>query len=241
MMLTKELAFNKAGYAVIDEFLTAEQCQDILEQIANYRNSNEVVEVYRPRRERSLHYFVINGEQIEGNFPQIQQLYQDVGKVAIEVSGQNLIPLNNKIPAVNINIVRPGGEYRWHYDRNAVTALLYLNTVEGGEIELYPNYRIALGSQKFTVLQRVFDELLQLRLVRHLFSNKISVKPRAGMLLIMRGDRCLHSVTPVAGDQERINVVMSYDKPGAQVSVEKGLDSYLYTTKKQVSSDPNYI
>lgn len=144
MMLAKE-SFNKAGYAVIDEFLTAEQCQEILAQIASYRKSNEVVEVYRPRRERSLHYFVINGEQIEGNFNQIGQLYQNVGELAIEISGQNLVPLSNKIPAVNINIVRPGGEYRWHYDRNAVTALLYLNAVEGGEIELYPNYRIALG------------------------------------------------------------------------------------------------
>lgn len=67
------------------------------------------------------------------------------------------------------------------------------------------------------------------------------MQPRAGMMLIMRGDKCLHSVTPVSGTQERINVVMSYDKPGAQFSVEKGLDSYLYTTQKQVASDPNYI
>lgn len=36
----------------------------------------------------------------------------------------------------------PGGEYRWHYDRNAVTAILYLNEVPGGETEIFPNFRL---------------------------------------------------------------------------------------------------
>jgi hypothetical protein len=240
-MLGKESEFKTDGYAVIDEFLTAGQCSEILAQIASYRENHEVVEVYRPFRERSLHYFVINGELIEGHFPQIWQLYEEVGELATQISGQDLVPLSNKMPAVNINIVRPGGEYRWHYDRNAVTALLYLNGVEGGEIELYPNYRMAIGSQKFTFGQKLLDGILQQRWVRDVFGRKISEQPRGGMMLIMKGDQCLHSVRPVTGDRERINVIMSYDKLGAQFSVEKGLDSYLYTTEKQASSDPNYI
>jgi hypothetical protein len=40
------------------------------------------------------------------------------------------------------NITPPGGEYRWHYDRNAATAILYLNEVPGGETEMFPNYRL---------------------------------------------------------------------------------------------------
>ncbi|HET8840930.1 MAG TPA: hypothetical protein VFN35_05650 [Ktedonobacteraceae bacterium] len=41
---------------------------------------------------------------------------------------------------MNGNIMLAGGEYRWHYDQNTITALLYPNKGDGGEIEFYPNY-----------------------------------------------------------------------------------------------------
>ncbi len=47
------------------------------------------------------------------------------------------------------------------YDRNAVTAILYLNTVSGGETEMYPEYRIHLGKRKGARFQKWLDVLLQ--------------------------------------------------------------------------------
>lgn len=232
---------EKAGYLIIDHFATAQQCEEILDLVASYREKYELTEIYRPDKERSLKYFVINGEEIERNFPEVQKLYKRVNQLVNQVGNYNLVPLSNKIPAVNINIVTPGGEYRWHYDRNAVTALLYLNAVQGGEIELYPNYRIGLSNQKFTFLQKDLDAILKSRFIRDLLGKKITISPRPGMMILMKGDRCLHSVKAVEGNQERINIVMAYDSPEAQFPVEKELDSYLYTNAKQVSSDPNYV
>ena len=52
-----------------------------------------------------------------------------------------MAPIEDAVAARNINVTPPGGEYRWHYDRNAVTAIIYLNEVPGGETEIFANYR----------------------------------------------------------------------------------------------------
>ncbi|NER87779.1 MAG: 2OG-Fe(II) oxygenase [Moorea sp. SIO3A2] len=235
---------KRLGYLIIDNFLTIRECETLLKTIANYRQKKyEVTEVYRPFKERDLRYFVINGQQIEKYLPEVWQLYENVNLLVNKVSSQVLFPLSNKLPAVNINIIKPGGEYRWHYDRNAVTALLYLNSVEGGELEMYPNYRLRFGrkNQQFTFIQKCLDAVVKLKLIRYFFGKKVFIKPRQGMIVIMQGDKCLHSVKALEGEQERINVVMSYDFPGVEFIVEKGLDSYLYTNQKGISSDPNYV
>ena len=233
--------FISRGYLVIDNFFTIKQCEETLNLIANYRQEYGVTEVNRSYKERDLRYSVINGQQVESYLPTIWQLYEKVNLLVNEVSRQDLVPLSNKMPTVNINIIKPGGEYRWHYDRNAVTALLYLNTVAGGELEVYPNYRIGNKKQKFSWLQKYSDALLKLKLIRNYFGKKVSLKPRQGMMVIMRGDRCLHSVKSLEGKQERINIVMAYDVPGREFPVDQRLNSYLYTNQEQTSSDANYI
>jgi hypothetical protein len=50
-------------------------------------------------------------------------------------------------------------QYRWHYDRNAVTGILYLNEVSGGETEMYSGCRIYLGRYKDTIAQRWLDKI----------------------------------------------------------------------------------
>ena len=87
---------NQKGYQIIDDFLTGEQCRDLLEAIASYRSTEEVVEVYRQEKERSLHYFVIDGEKIEKHLPEVIRLYLDVNQVVNRISGKNLAPLSNK-------------------------------------------------------------------------------------------------------------------------------------------------
>ena len=232
---------TNSSYLVINDFFSIKQCEETLDLITKYRQEYQVTEVNRPYQERDLRYSVINGQQVENYLPTIWQLYENVNLLVNKVSGQNLVPLSNKMPTVNINIIKPGGEYRWHYDRNAITALLYLNTVKGGELEIYPNYRLGNKNQKFSWAQKSWDALLKHKLIRNLFGKKVSIKPRQGMIVIMQGDRCLHSVKSLEGKQERINIVMAYDVPGQEFPVEQGLNSYLYTTQEQSSSDANYI
>jgi 2OG-Fe(II) oxygenase superfamily len=232
--------YDAKGYCIVDRFLAPEECGRLLALIGRYREVHSVVEIHRETRRRSLKYGVIDGHNIKNNLPYIFKLYNDVEAILHEVSGQRLAPLADERVGVNVNITWVGGEYRWHYDRNACTAIIYLNEVAGGETELYPNYRLRLPFARDSRLQRWLDGLLQLGPVLALLGKPITVRPRAGTMLVMQGNRCLHSVRQVEGDTERIVIVLSYDVPGATFAIAEKLDAYLYTQEEVASPDPNY-
>lgn len=238
----KRSSFESSGYRVIDDYLSREECDEHLELIASYTEQYGVPEIYRPMKHRSLRYKVIDGEQIREHLSKIWKLYQSViNELVSQVTNSHFVALANARVGVNVNIMSPGlSEYRWHYDRNAITAILYLNEVEGGETELYPNYRILVKNKNHMRIQQMLDRSLQVGLIRDVFGGKTVIKPSPGRLTIMRGDRCWHSVRSVQGTRERISVILAYDVPDAQFPMETSLDSYLYTQENQTSSDPNY-
>ncbi len=240
-LLPAKASLNPSGYCVLHRYAAALRCAALLEQVAVYRDGHDVPTVERRERERSLRYKVIDGPAIRRFLPDIQRLYIDeVLPLVRRLSGTDLVPLAHEKACVNINITPPGGEYRWHYDRNAVTAILYLNAVPGGETEMYPNYRLWLGRWKHTRAQQLLDRLLIHPLVRRVFGWKRQVAPREGTLLVMRGDRSLHSVAPVGGSADRINVIMSFDDPTVGMRAGAALDTYLYTQQTVGANDPNY-
>ena len=146
------------GYQVIEDFLNPSECQKLLDGIQDFRDNNKLQEIFRAVRGRNLHYFVIRGDQIEKNLSDIHHLY--IGKVKQKVNElvrDELAPLSNLQARLNVNIMPPGDyEYRWHYDRNYITAMLYLNKVQGGETEFYPNNRINLKN-KYMAVQKLID------------------------------------------------------------------------------------
>ena len=233
---------ERAGYQVIDDYLTAAQCRAFLETIEGFREENVLPEIHRPMKGRPLRYHVIHGEQIREALPQIWKLYTgDVNQLVNDSLGFPLEPLENVRAGVNVNLMRPKqSSYRWHYDRASVTSILYLNEIQGGETELYPNYRIILGKGRYSALQHLLDSIIHFTPIMNTFGKKVRVSPKAGRLVMMRADRAWHSVRPVLGEHERINVILSYDVPGTPFPMEEGLDSYLYTQDDQRSSDPNY-
>jgi 2OG-Fe(II) oxygenase superfamily len=234
--------FESSGYQVFDEFLSPKRCSEFLENVESYREQFKLPEIYRPMKTRSLRYNVIDGDRIKEHLAEIWSLYQ--GKMIELVNGltpQEFVPLDNTKVGVNVNVMPPGrSEYRWHYDRNAVTCILYLNAIEGGETILYPNYRILLGNRGRMFAQQMLDSFLHTKVLRRIFGKKTAISPRPGRLAIMRGNQCWHSVRSVEGKQDRINIICAYDLPGAQFPMEESLDSYIYTQEEMASSDPNY-
>ncbi|MGH2581350.1 MAG: 2OG-Fe(II) oxygenase [Anaerolineales bacterium] len=226
---------------VIEDYYSADECRRLLDVIDDYRREHPPTDLYRPVKGRSLRYSVINGEQIRKHLPELQERYTGEFLALVNrMAGEKLEPLANLKSGVNVNILPSGrSEYRWHYDRNYVTAILYLNEVQGGDTEMYPNYRILLGNPS-SRLQKILDGILNFLPLRAVLRNKVSVSPKAGRLVVMQGSRSWHSVSPVTGVQDRINIIMAYDRPGATFSAEKGLDSYLYTQQEQKATDPNY-
>jgi len=232
--------FRSTGLYLEDGYLTSEECTALLGLIASYRSTHGDVQIERGGGARPLRYSVIDGVQVQEQLPAITRLYQQVNELVNQVSALKLFPLENERVGCNVNIMGSGNTYRWHYDRNAVTAILYLNEVSGGETECYANYRISLGNARFSKFQRLLDTALRPEPIRKIFGRHKVIAAKAGRLLVMRGDRCLHSVRPVTDDNERINIIMSYDLPGTKFSVDGRLDGYLYSRERADGSDPNY-
>lgn len=225
---------------LIAGYLSGAECQRLLGSVCEFQALHALPLIHREVAGRSLHYFVIDGDSVLESFPEVVSVYRQVEQVVKNHFGSQLTPLRNRAASVNVNITPPGGEYRWHYDRNAVTAILYLNTVVGGETEMYPGYRIHLGKWKNSRAQRWVDRLLQSGPLLKISRRRTLISPAQGLLLIMRGDRCLHSVRRVEGSADRINVIMTFDMLQARFAVEENLDPYLYSKKAEPSFDPNY-
>jgi hypothetical protein len=230
--------FWKEGVDVKHGWLNAAECDEYVEAIRELEQIEGLPLIKRGARGRSLHYKVINGHRIASALPDIERVGARVQTVAEQLCGTRLEPISDVMAARNINIIPPGGEYRWHYDRNAVTAIAYLNEVSGGETELFPNYRFVLRSGRQRGLQRILDMLVRPTPIRRCFGRRRLVAPTKGSLLIMRGDRSLHSVRRVHGAKDRINVVFAYDVPGVGHAREV-LDTYLYENGV-ARGDPNY-
>jgi hypothetical protein len=224
------------GAEIRENYLSPSQCELLLRDLEAYRRSHELPMIERCGAGRSLRYRVIDGDRILDSLPGVVSLYHDVLALVRRLEPQ-LEPLSNQTAGLNVNFTPPGGEYRWHYDRNSVTAILFLNSVKGGEAEMYPHYRVYLGRWKDTSAQRFCDGALRC-LTR--FLRPLVVEPSPGRMILMRGDRCLHSVRRVEGEEERVSVIMSFDRPGRVFRPEGDLDSYLYSQKASPNRDPNY-
>ena len=229
-----------SGCRVWEEFVTGDQCAQLLSRVHDYRSRHAVPVVERADGELPLRYAVIDGDRIAEHLPEVWHIYQRVTRLVKSLWPDEIEPLADRKVACNINITEPGGSYRYHYDRNAVSAILYLNEIEGGETECYPGYRIALARARYTTLQQKLDGVLRNKFVRAVAASQLLVRPRPGRLLLMQGNRCLHSVRPVLGPTDRVNIVMAYDRPNARFEIADDLNAYLYSTAHSSASDPNY-
>ena len=235
-------SYAAPGVFTVNHFLSRRDCEKLLDKIDQYQHGRKIPTIYRPAADRPLNYAVIDGHRIARHLPELLQLYDKVTNFVRTNNDPELAPLVDKRVACNVNITPSGGTYRYHYDRNTVTAILYLNEIDGGgETECYPNYRLDFLQRKYPRIQKPLDSLLQNRVVRSLSGKLTIVRPEAGKLLVMRGKRCLHSVRPVQGNRERVNVVMAYDYPDVEFDVSHELNSYLYNDFYEVAgADPNY-
>lgn len=210
--------------------------------IADHRENHQLVEIHRPAKPRTLRYKVIEGGSIRENLPSIWELYTGpILDLVNDLFSMHLAPLENIRAGLNVNLMAPGrSSYRWHYDRNVATAILYLNSVEGGETVLHPNYRLLLTDGNSMRGQRILDKLIHIPVVRRALSDKVVVDPDEGRLLVMRGNRCWHSVRPVEGSRERVNIILAYDQVGARHPMQDTLDRDLYSQDSHSFKDPNY-
>jgi 2OG-Fe(II) oxygenase superfamily len=156
--------------------------------------------------EHVLRYRVVTGEVVRHEWPEIFELYESAAMrqwVARVTGSPEIFNSTHVQSAVNINAMgAPGEVYRWHNDAAGFTLLLYLTDAseeDGGMLELRPP-----GSVDVT-----------------------AIRPVAGGGVLMDGTRCLHRVSAILRQHDRISIPMVFTaEPDHQRP--QGLDDYLY-------------
>ena len=234
--MAKTDALRREGVEILEPYISASVCRVLLDELDEYKALHDLPMIERIQSGRSLRYRVIDGDCVFESLPAIVSLYRDV-LALVRTVDPALEPLSNATASLNVNFTPPGGEYRWHYDRNAVTAILFLNAVEGGETEMYPRFRVHLRRWKDRPIQGVLDAVVQ-RFAS--FIQPLVITPSPGKMILMHADRCLHSVRKVEGNEDRVSVIMAFDPPRTVFSPQHDLDSYLYSGSAAPRRDPNY-
>jgi hypothetical protein len=222
--------FSKHQYVLLDDFLPAAECREILHAVERCRKASSLINVNQTSVTSRKKFLTLNGEDIEENIPAAVPLYAKVNEVINRISGKEYAALENKKIGLSINVTPAGGTFSWHHDRHEITAILYLNEVEGGgELEFFPNNRLLLknnqqGLRKWLQLGCDAAGLAASMVVR----RKVRVVPKPGAMCVMVGTRCTHRVRPVVGDRDRVCVIFAYDAPGRNFSRELTADYYGY-------------
>jgi hypothetical protein len=221
--------FRQHKYAVIGDFLPPSECQELLRAVDHCKDTVALIDVNQSSITSRKKFLTFNGNDIEENVPAATKLYMRVNEVVNELSGKDYTALENRQIGLSVNVTPAGGTFSWHHDRHEVTAILYLNEVEGGgELEFFPNNRLLLknkqGLRKWLQLGCDAVGLAVSMVVR----RKVKVVPKPGVMCVMVGTRCTHRVRPVIGNRERICMIFAFDAPGKDFSKELTTDYYGY-------------
>src|SRR5690349_4169376 len=100
--------YRKKGFVVKDNFIDTDECEQLLRSINQFKETHPLEEIYRKGKDRSLHYFVIDGEKIERYLPEIFEPYIEMGHMVNEICRDDMMPLENKKAGININITPEG-------------------------------------------------------------------------------------------------------------------------------------
>lgn len=132
-----------------------------------------------------------------------------------------LYPYADALSSINVNYYDKGDALEWHFDNSdfAIT-LLVKRCTEGGAYEYFTDMRYdASGAENY-------------ELVRKCINGEIPPKRQAvteGSLMIFRGNKSLHRVTPVQAG-ERVLVTFNFNtKPGIALS-EKSRQTFFGRT-----------
>jgi hypothetical protein len=173
---------------------------------------------------------VIDGSVVSKHIPSVTKLIREIQNEVDAFAGIPLVPLSNSKDAIRIHFTEPHLEYSWHYDPNVLTAVIFLNQVEGGEVDVFDDYRILLDSNSLSSTQRLLDRVLNSGICRWLFSSKLSqFEPSQGGLLLMHANRCLHSIRKVRGRVGQVRIEFAFDVPGITRAYSEANRYYLKT------------
>lgn len=131
---------------------------------------------------------------------------------ATVVGADQLYPYADNLSSININYYSPGDALEWHFDNADFTiTLLAQACAEGGVYEYCTDMRYDKnGNENYDLVEKILDERIE---TQKEFVN-------AGDLMIFRGNKSLHRVTPILKG-ERILITLNFNTaPNISLSEE---------------------
>ncbi len=117
------------------------------------------------------------------------------------LQAEALYPFADNLASVNVNFYGENQELGWHFDNSIFTVTLMLRQAErGGLFEFAPNIRQD-GPAGFAPVARILDG-------DHAGVRELKQDP--GALVLFKGSRSLHRVTPSFGRDPRTIAILSY-------------------------------
>ncbi|WP_397607467.1 hypothetical protein [Silanimonas sp.] len=192
-----ELFFDR-GYEVFDDVLPAGDCATLAQKLKAAMEHDCI-----PVDNDGVHIKTRNGEALIAELPEIEQLYQQVyAQMAAGIA--NLLVLDDLPVAISANYLRrdQGHSFRYHFDRNEYTAVLYLTDSPDLPLCIHPKIRTdpALGE---SVWQYERDARVPVR-----------VDPSPGRLVCFHARTSLHGVISspeVPSTTDRISLQFAFD------------------------------
>lgn len=211
--------FHKHGYCVISKFLPRANLLHLQEEIEDYVKNNQLTQV----RWAASHFDTFNGSLVDEQVPTLNGIYDHCLLQEIKKLDPRMETLAQRNIGLSINVMQNNGKFQPHFDRNRLTAVLYVNdNYVGGEMRLYPRIRYWLGPSAGWLkkkLQRLLDRYARRDGYVSTYSKQASIKPQAGDLIVFEGTRTYHTVQPVIAGMNRISIQFAYDLAGTSYDI----------------------
>jgi hypothetical protein len=141
--------------------------------------------------------------------------------VAAALGFAELFPYDDAVSGVNVLYYAPGTTLGWHFDNSSFTTTLMIReAAAGAAFEYVPFLR--------TDIDRAYDAIATVRA-----GDRTGVKElhqTDGTLVLFKGSRTVHRVTPVEGPTTRLLATMTFSpEPGARLAPINQKTFYDYT------------
>ncbi|MFT5114986.1 MAG: hypothetical protein ACI8P9_004329 [Parasphingorhabdus sp.] len=176
----------------------------------NDRDDTELPDDHPSRIRLPASHHFIAGDLIDHNSP-VRLLYNNKSFIEFLKSilgTPTLYTVADKLGCMSLLFYKPGDSNGWHFDTTEFIVSLVLQTAEvGGEYHYIPNLRSATDENLTEVSKRMQNP-----------DNPVGIQKanlQSGSLFLFKGKNTLHRVTKIAGQQDRIVGILSYNqKPG---------------------------
>lgn len=127
--------------------------------------------------------------------------------VAACIGSEKIYEYADPLAGAVVNVLRPGCQHPWHFDNNEfIVSLMTQKADSGGLFEYCPRIR-SPQHENYDMVSRVIRDVDRSPV------KALDITP--GDLQIFYGRHSLHRVTRIAGDRERLTLILAYaEEPG---------------------------